>query len=173
MKKISLYIIMFLAACLVACTEDFNENTVAPQSYTEEEPQIVNGFTIALDGDFTSPVVLEGLEKNALIQVVEITDTPEIKEGASLTFSFQLSDTREFEKVTDLRSQSENNAAAVYVSDLSEAVKELFGKVPDPRSIYLRVYIYILEGTSASQIPGSAIFNITVTPAPPDIEPDY
>jgi hypothetical protein len=167
MKKISLYITMFLTACLMACTEDFNENVVAPQSYPEEEPQVINGFAIALDGGFTSPVVLKDLEENALIQAVKATTTPEITEGASVTFRLQLSDTEDFTRVIDLPSQSGSNAAVVDASDLNEAVKELFGKAPNPRTIYLRTYVYILDGTSASQIPAPVILGtITVTPIP-------
>ncbi|KAA6313479.1 Outer membrane protein SusF, partial [termite gut metagenome] len=174
MKKISLYITMFLAVCLLACTEDFNEDVAAPQSYPEESPQVINGFAIALDGGFTSPVVLKNLEENASIQAVKATATPEMTEGASVTFRLQLSDTESFTRIIDLPSQSENNAAVVDASDLNGAVKELFGKAPNPRAIHLRAYVYILDGTSASQLPDPvSLGTVTVTPIAPNIEQAY
>jgi hypothetical protein len=170
MKKISLYTTLFLAACLMACTEDFNEEVAAPQSYPEESAQTMNGFAIALDGGFTSPVVLGNWEEHAAIQAVKVTATPEMAEGASITFRLQISDTENFTKIRELPSHSENNAAIVNAADLNQAVKELFGRAPNPRTIHLRAYIYILDGNSTSQIPDPLLLGtLTVTPVAPEV----
>jgi hypothetical protein len=70
----------------------------------------------------------------------------------------------------DQPSRSENNAAVVDASDLNKAVKEMFGKAPYPRTVYLRAYAYIMDGTSASQVPASFLNTITVTPVAPPMK---
>ena len=152
MKKIYLFLAMLLVAGFSACTEDIGLDVAPPQSYPQEAPQAIDGFTIAIGNDFNSALELTSEEKE--LQVVKATATPVLAEGATIVFKTEISDTKDFENVVELTVKSANNAATVLSSDLFEAVKKLFKSIaPEARSIYLRNYCYILEGTSASMIP--------------------
>jgi hypothetical protein len=164
MKKIYFFLSMLLVAGFSACTDDIGLNVAPPQSYPQEAPQVIDGFTIAFGNDFNSALVLTGEEKE--LQVVGATATPALKEGATVAFRTEISDTQDFTNAVELPVKSAGNAATVLSSDLSEAVKKLFNtKAPVAHAIYLRNYFYILEGTSASMIPTPAVFGpFSVTP---------
>ncbi|NDV56974.1 SusF/SusE family outer membrane protein [Bacteroides sp. 519] len=174
MKNISIYIMMLLALCVTACDEDFNKDVAAPQTNPQENPQTIAGFSIAKDTDFNSAIVLADLEEGTMLTAVKATATPEMAEGASVAFRLQLSDTEDFANIMDLASISEGNAATVLVEDLNATVIELFGKAPEARTTYLRAYIYILDGTSASMMPDPiALGTVIATPISPEIDSAY
>ena len=164
MKKIYFFLVMLLVAGFSACTEDIGLDVAPPQSYPQEAPQVIEGFTIAVGDGFNSALVLTGEEQE--FQVVKATATPELPEGATVVFRTEISDAENFEQVVELPVKSDNNAATVRSSDLSEAVITLFNtKAPVAHSIYLRTYFYILDGASASMIPTPALFGpYSITP---------
>ncbi|GHV56683.1 hypothetical protein FACS1894182_03730 [Bacteroidia bacterium] len=135
-----------------------------PQSYPQEESQVIDGFTIVIGDAFSSVIVITGEEKE--LQIVKATATPKLVEGATVVFRTEISDTKDFVNVVALPVNSANNTATALSSDLSEAVKKLFNsKAPVMHPIYLRNYFYILDGTSASMIPTPAVFGpYNVTP---------
>ena len=156
MKKIHFFLVMLLAAGFSACTDDIGLDVAPPQSYPQEGPQVIEGFTVAPGDDFNAALVLtEGEE----IEVVKVTETPVLAEGATVVFRSEISDTPDFGNVVGLTANSANNAATMSASDLNEAMQKLFNtKAPVAHTIYLRNYIYILDGTSASMIPTPAVF---------------
>jgi len=173
MKKIFFFLTMLLVAGFSACTDQIEESA-PPQSYPQEEPQSINGFTIAIGSDFSSALVLTDEEKE--FQIVRATATPKLAEGATVVFRTEISDTKEFKNTVEIPVKSENNAATVLSSDLSEAVKKAFNtKAPVAHPVFIRNYFYILDGTSASMIPTPADFGPhSVTPySNVKIEPAY
>ncbi|GHT70314.1 hypothetical protein AGMMS50239_38540 [Bacteroidia bacterium] len=165
---------MLLVAGFSACTDDIGLNVAPPQSYPQEAPQVIDGFTIAVGADFNSAIVIT--EEVKELQVVKATATPTLAEGATVVFRTEISDTQDFtNKVVELPTTSANNAATTTSSELNELIKTMFGKAPKARTIYLRTYFYILDGTSASMIPTPYIYGpVTVTPhSIVTIEPAY
>ena len=174
MKKIYFFLAILLVAGFSACEENIGLDVAPPQSNPQEEPQVIEGFTIAIDDIFKSALELTGEEQE--LQIVKATDTPKLKEGATVVFKVEISDTPDFENVIELPTKSANNATTILSSDLSEAVKQLFNsKAPVARSIYIRSYFSILDGTSASLIPTPAKFGpFSITPfSNVQIEPAY
>ncbi|MCL1944134.1 MAG: SusF/SusE family outer membrane protein [Candidatus Azobacteroides sp.] len=153
MKKIYFFLATLLVAGFSACSDEVGLNVTPPQSYPQEAPQVIEGFTVAPGDDFKSDSPLVLTEEEQVFQVAKVTATPVMAEGATVMFRTEISDTPDFGNVVALPVTSADNAATTLSSDLSEAVKTLFNsKAPDEHTIYLRNYIYILDGTSASLI---------------------
>ena len=174
MKKIYFFLATLLVAGFTACTDDIGLDVAPPQSYPQESPQVIDGFTIAFGNDFSSALVLTGEEKE--LQIVKATATPALAQGATVVFRSEISDTRDFANVVELPTTSANNAATALSSDLGNAVIKLFNtKAPVAHAIYVRNYFYILDGTSASMMPTPAVFGpFSVTPySNVKIEPAY
>jgi hypothetical protein len=174
MKNIYYFLlIMFLAAGFSACSDDVDLNMAPPQSYPQEESQVIDGFTIAIGDAFSSAIVITDEEKE--LQVVKATAMPKLVEGATVVFRTEISDNQDFTNVVELPTKSADNAATTTSSELNELIKTLFGRAPKARTIYLRTYFYILDGTSASMMPTPYIYGpVTVTPhSIVTIEPAY
>jgi len=174
MKKIYFFLTLLLAAGFSACTENIGLDVAPPQSYPQEAPQVIDGFTIVVGDVFKSGLILTGEEQE--FQVVKATGTPTLVEGATVVFRTEISDTEDFGNVIELPVKSKDNAATALSSDLSEAVKKLFNtKAPVEHPVYFRNYFYILDGTSASMIPTPAVFGpFNITPySNVQIEPAY
>ncbi|MDR0506641.1 MAG: DUF5115 domain-containing protein, partial [Dysgonamonadaceae bacterium] len=174
MKKIHYFLFTaLLAAGFYACTEDVFVDVAAPQSYPQETPQTIDGFTIATGEDFGAAIVITGEEKE--FQVVKATATPKLAEGATVVFKTEISATQDFSNTAVLPVKCANNAATITSQELNDAVKSIYGKAPKAREIYLRNYFYILDGTSASMMPEPYIYGpVTVTPySIVTIEPAY
>jgi len=156
MKKIYFFLAMLLVAGFSACDE-IALDVAPPQSNPQEDPQVIDGFTIVKGDAFSSALVLTVEEQE--LQVVKATTTPPLAEGASVVFRTEISDTKDFVNVVELVTTSADNAATVLSSDLNAAVQKLFNtKAPITHTIYTRNYFSILEGTSASQMPKPADF---------------
>lgn len=159
-----------------ACDDVYDHEAAPPQAYEQEDAQSVDGFTIVLGSGVGSAIVLteEKLEENRPLEAVKATATPVLTEGATVTFKLELSSTNEFAKVVEISSVSGENAAAINPVDLDEAVKDLYGKAPNARELFVRVRYYITDGTSSVMMPTSVILGpITVTPVGPVIEEEY
>ena len=163
---------MFFAAC-----EDVYDHVAAsPQAYEQESAQSVSGFTFTLGDDVSAPLVFTEamLADETPLETVKTTATPDLAEGATVTFILEASDTQDFTRVQELPSASDQNSAFVTAATLNEAAKSLYGKAPEARNLYLRVTAFIKEGSIAVQIPGQVILGpITVTPVGPVIETEY
>ena len=164
MKKIYFFLATLLVAGFSACTNDIGLDVAPPQTYPQEKPQVIDGFTIVNGADFNAALVLTDEETE--LQVVKVTATPALADGATVVFRTEISDTKDFQNVVELPTTSAGNAATTLSTDLGEAVKKLFNsKAPVAHSIYFRNYLYILDGTSASMIPTPAVFGpYSVTP---------
>lgn len=184
MKNLTLYMMMFLGACFTACDEDFNKDVAVPQSYEQEALQTVDGFTVGKTADFSTIVLDEAaLEANAPITVFNITAMPAMAEGATVNLRLEAAKkpvipvTRaesNSEETIELPSVTADNAVTIAPGDLNEVVKELYGKAPQARELYILAYIYINDGTSSSMVPTPMQFGpITVTPVGPVIESAY
>jgi hypothetical protein len=147
-----------------------------PQAYEQEAAQTVTGFTFALGSGLSTPVVLteEDLEDATPLEAIKTTATPTLAEGATVKFMVEASATQDFTTAVALPATSDQNTATVTATDVNEAVKSLYGKAPNARTIYLRATYYIVDGTSSTQIPTPFVLGpVTVTPVGPVIETEY
>lgn len=159
-----------------SCDDVYDHMAAPPQAYEQEDAQSVDGFTIALGSGFGSAIVLTGeaLEENTPFEAVKATATPQLAEGATVTFKLELSSTDDFEQALELPSMSGENTATITPADLDEAVKSLYGKAPYARELFIRVKYYINDGTSSVMMPTPAVLGpVTVTPVGPVIEEEY
>lgn len=177
MKKITYLFATLLAFILMnACDDVYDHVAAPPQAYEQEPEQSVSGFTFALGADVTSPLVFdeESLADETPLEAIKTTATPELAEGATVTFILEASDTEAFTQVVELPSTSDQNSAFVTAATLDEAAKSLYGKAPEARNLYLRVAAFIREGNSAVRIPGEVVLGpVSVTPVGPVIETEY
>ncbi|WP_313380120.1 SusF/SusE family outer membrane protein [Proteiniphilum saccharofermentans] len=176
--KTKIYLLTVLLAFIGfgACDDVYDHVAAPPQANEQEDAQSVDGFTIALGSGFSAPIILteEALEENTPFEAVKATATPELAEGATVTFSLELSSTDEFETTLEIPSVSGENAATITPADLDEAVKSLYGKAPNARELFVRVKYYITDGTSSVMMPTPAELGpATVTPVGPVIETEY
>jgi len=163
---------LFFAAC-----EDVYDHVAAPpQAYEQEAAQTVTGFTFALGSGLSTPVVLtdEKLAAETPLEAIRTTATPALAEGATVKFTVEASATQDFATAVALPTTSDLNTATVTAADLNEAVKSLYGKAPNARTLYLRATYYIVDGTASTQIPTPVVLGpVTVTPVGPVIETEY
>ena len=175
-KKITLFATLLAILLMNACEDVYDHVAAPPQANEQEAEQSVSGFTFTLGAGVTTPLILsEGmLADPTLLETIKTTATPQMAEGATMTFLLEASDTQDFAKVTDLPSVSNQNSAFVTSATLNEAAKSLYGKAPEARKLYLRVSPYIKEGSSSVRIPGQVVLGpVTVTPVGPVIETEY
>lgn len=175
MKKTFLYLTLILIF-FTACKDDIGLNVAAPQSYSQETAQTVDGFTFTLGDRVKLPIVLTeaDLTDENTYETLLTTATPLLAEGAEVKFLLEVSDTKDFIKFVTLPSVSENNKALVKATDLNEAAKSLYGKAPNARELYIRAKYYIVDGSSSVLMPNPVVLGpITVTPVGPIIENEY
>ena len=175
-KKIYLVATLIAVLFFSACEDVYEHIAADPQSYEQEDQQSINGFTFALASDLTSPLVLtnEQIDNETVLAAINTTATPELAEGATVKLVVEASDTEDFANSIDLNSTADGNNATILASDLNEAVKELYGKRPEPREVYLRATYYIVDGTTASMMPTPVVLGpASVTPVGPTIETEY
>lgn len=181
MKKLALYAMMFLGACLTACDEDFNKDVAAPQANEQEAVQSMDGFSVKKSDSFSTIVLDQAmLDANTPINVFTISAVPVLPEGATVSLSLEAAktslapQTRAEDKIIALESHTEGDAVTIMPVALNEVVKELYGKAPREREIYIRAYVYIHNGTSTTMVPTPMQFGpVKVTPVAPIIESAY
>ena len=172
MKKTFIYMLSFLMLGLVSCTEDFNKDIAAPQTNEQEDAKNAD-FQVALGSGLASPLVLSDLPEGASVNAITVSSTPQLEEGATLSYALQVSKTKEFETAIDLPSTSNDKSVSVSAANLDQIVKSLFGKAPNPNELYIRTYVYIHEGTSAVRSTANVVGPAIVTPIGQPIEPAY
>lgn len=177
MNKIKYLFATLLAITLLNACEDVYDHVAAPpQAYEQETEQSVSGFTFALGADVSAPIVFdeEALADETPLEAIKTTATPQLAEGATVTFIVEASDTQDFTTVVELTSMSDQNKAYVTAATLNEAAKSLYGKAPEARDLYLRAAYFINEASSTVRVPGDVVLGpVTVTPVGPVIETEY
>ncbi|MDL2255549.1 SusF/SusE family outer membrane protein [Parabacteroides sp. OttesenSCG-928-G06] len=171
MKKAFIYIIslFLLGLGLTACDEDFNKEVAPPQSYEQEDAKDVN-FQVALAGGLASPISLNDMEPESMVQAISVTATPTLPEGATLAYKLEVSKTSDFADPVALPATGNDKTVSVTVADLDKAVQTMYGKAPEARPFYIRTFVYIVTGTSAVLGNANIIGPATVTPI--SISPD-
>ena len=175
-NKIYLIATLFAVLLFTKCEDVYDHVAADPQSYEQEEEQTVDGFTFTLGTELASPIVLtdEHLDNETILAAINTTATPTLSEEAYIEFRIEASDSEDFENTIELNSHREGNNASILASDLNEAVKELYGRRPDARNIYLRGTYYIVDGATSSMMPNPIILGpVAVTPVAPIIESEY
>ena len=177
MNKIKYLFATLLAITLLNACEDVYDHVAAPpQAYEQETEQSVSGFTFALGADVSAPIVFdeEALADETPLEAIKTTATPQLAEGATMTFILEASDTEDFAQVVELTSVSDQNSAYVTAATLNEAAKSLYGKAPEARDLYLRAASFINDGSNTVRVPGEVVLGpVTVTPVGPVIETEY
>ncbi|HOO95255.1 MAG TPA: SusF/SusE family outer membrane protein [Proteiniphilum sp.] len=177
MNKIKYLFATLLAITLLNACEDVYDHVAAPpQAYEQETEQSVSGFTFALGADVSAPIVFdeEALADETPLEAIKTTATPQLAEGATVTFIVEASDTEDFAQVVELTSVSDQNSAYVTAATLNEAAKSLYGKAPEARDLYLRAASFINDGSNTVRVPGEVVLGpVTVTPVGPVIETEY
>ncbi|WP_298649787.1 SusF/SusE family outer membrane protein [uncultured Proteiniphilum sp.] len=174
--KISLFVTLLAVLLFTACEDVYDHVAAPPQAYEQETAQSVNGFTFTLGSGVNSPLIFdeEDLAEEAPFEAIKTTATPQMDEGATVKFILEASKSNEFTSVVELPSTSNQNSAFITAGNLNEAVKNLYGKAPTARTIYLRATYFIVDGTASSQMPDPVVLGpITVTPVGPVIETEY
>lgn len=175
-KKISLFATLLAFLLMNACEDVYDHVAAPPQANEQEAEQSVSGFTFTLGAGVATPIVFteEMLADETPLEAISTTATPQLAEGATVTFILEASDMEDFAQVMELPSISDQNSALVTAATLNETAKSLYGKAPKARDIYLRVTSFISEGGAAVRIPGEVVLGpITVTPVGPVIETEY
>ncbi|MDH6535340.1 DUF5115 domain-containing protein [Parabacteroides sp. 52] len=163
MKKICIYFLSLLLVALTACDEDFNKEVAPPQSNEQEEAKAVD-FQVTLGKDLTIPVFLNDLDPAASMQVVSVSSTPSLPEGATLSYRLQVSPTEDFTAAVELPVTGSDKTLSVTAADLDKAVQSMYGKAPEARSLYLKTGVYITTGTSSILGNANVVGPATVTP---------
>ena len=175
-KKIILFATLLAFILMNACEDVYDHVAAPPQANEQETEQSVSGFNFALGAAVSTPIIFtdEMLADETPLEAIKTTATPQLAEGATMTFILEASDTEDFTQVVEITSVSDQNSAFVTAATLNEAAKSLYGKAPEARSLYLRVASFINEGITAVRVPGEVVLGpVTVTPVGPVIETEY
>lgn len=166
MKKIGLYIISILTMGLMAsCDEDFNEG-VFPQKNAQEELQSYEGLVVETGEAFKTDLDLSGKAVSDTLYVINTKETPVLNEYSKMEYVLEVSNTESFDKIVEL----EASTGYVLVDNLNTAFRELFGKSPKQRDMYVRFRAYIAEGNArvrCGDYVGVGV--VKVTPVPMDL----
>lgn len=166
MKKIGLYIISVLTMGLMAsCDEDFNEG-IFPQKNAQEELQSYEGLVVEAGDDFKTDLDLSGKAASDTLYVINTKETPVLNEYSKMKYVLEVSSTESFDKKVEL----EASTGYVLVDNLNTAFRELFGKSPKQRDMYVRFRAYIAEGNArvrCGDYVGVGV--VKVTPVPMDL----
>lgn len=156
MKKLSIYLMMLLAAGLTSCNEDFNEGIASPQSYGQEEAASKIGFTAT----GVDPINLGAVEAER-IAVCSFT-APTVQDA---TFSYTI-------KLDKKVSVAVDAAGSVATEDLQNAVAQVYGIRPVERTMEAVLTVYVTSG-STTYAASAEKFELKVTPKAPVIEGAY
>lgn len=150
---------------LIACNEDFNEGVV-PQANPQEEPQSYEGLTVELGDDFKKEVDLSAIPETSSLMAIKTTATPVLNEFARMTYVLELSNEAGFAKKAEVGADD----GSVGADELNTAFREIFGKSPKQRDVFVRFRAYIAEGTARVSYGKHFDFkSIKMTPVPMDI----
>ncbi|BEG98193.1 SusF/SusE family outer membrane protein [Bacteroides sedimenti] len=161
MKKLSLYTLLLVSAltALTSCTEDFNKDVAAPQSWKQED-----GKTISFSAVAASATTIDLATVTTDSVAICSFTAPPVSEGQTI---------KGFDIVLDGTVKLNVNAhGQVAKADLQSAVTKLYGKRPAPRTMKSVVNAYMSTNGQVFRA-SSDVINIIVTPVAPLIESAY
>ena len=158
MKKISVYLTLFVAGLLsTACHEDFDD-WAQPQSFAQPEAITIPGFTASTAGNVDLNTA------DDLVQLVSLSQAalPTGSTIEKLRFT-----------TTDGQTISAASADGLFAkSDLQQLVVGLFGPAPSARQIGANVYADVMVGGQAAYVDAGTV-TLSITPEAPYIAPAY
>ena len=167
---------MLVATIFIACNDPYADQFVADPTINEQKPLLPNeGFEFKLGSQMESPIVLtsDDLDNGMKFELVKTT-SHKLTEEQYIKFKVEASHSKDFTKVIDLPTVSENNSANVLATDINEAVKTLYGKAPNARELFFRVRSFLVDNDVTLQISSETILGpVTVTPVGQVIETEY
>ena len=179
MRKNIYYIVLLALSTLffTACKDHYADQFVAEPTINEQQPIYeTGGFSFGAGKDVGVPIVLsqEDLDNNKLFEIVTATSIPQFAEEGAILFTVEVANNADFDGALLLPTVSENNSATVTTKALDEAVKELFGKAPFERNVYLRATGELSDGDIRVHIPETfSLDDLMVTPIGMVIEQGY
>lgn len=164
MKKNLLYTLLGAGLLsFAACTDDFNEDVAAPQTWPEEEAITLPGFSASAAASIDLNTVTAD-------SVVAFTYTaPSLEEGVALG-NFRLKLSVDGASVATLNSDAEGRLAA---AELQALVESNFGKRPVERVFSAQLLVNAMVGEQASLFSCPTAIDVKVTPKAPVIEQAY
>jgi hypothetical protein len=163
MKKLSLYLFsLFTITVFTACNEDFNENVAAPQTNEPEEPvspsfQVTNATTTDFNLNEITAEFVEVANGSSLTS----------EEGTTVTYKLSIDKTNTYENRIAYELSAPDNTLKIATSDLQAAIQILYGRLSEPREVFIRVNAYVRNSAGQTSLIYSNDLNITVTPIDP------
>lgn len=174
MKKLSLYMMAFLSAALVGCSDNYDPE-VGPQTYLPESP--VQMSDVSVTNSATSVVIADYIDAETEAEKPIPMGTYFVKEGALpantvMKAEIEISQTEDFAKSTIVPANSlaETDQITVQPSDLENAYFNNISKNPAATELYIRTIMYtVTKGDAVARIgnPATDFFapaKITLTP---------
>ena len=161
MKKFLLYSLLGVAALsATSCSEDFNEDVAAPQSWEQEA-------VITLTPVVASPVASIDLATAGDSVKIFTVNNATLPEGTNITnYRLEMS----AENYTKEIKADDNGKIAT--ADLQAFIESSYGKRPTEREISAHVFANLMKDGQASLL-SLSIINILATPVAPQISKNY
>ena len=160
MKKFLLYTFLGAASLMASCTEDFNEDVAAPQSWEQEA-------AITLPTMAANPVASIDLATAGDSVKVFTVSNATMPEGTTVTnYRLQMSAENHTAEV-----KADNNGK-IATADLQAFIENAYGKRPTEREISAHVFANLMKDGQASLL-NLSIINILATPVAPQISKNY
>ena len=161
MKKFLLYSLLGVAALsATSCSEDFNEDVAAPQSWEQEA-------AITLPTVAANPVASIDLATAGDSVKVFTVSNATMPEGTTVTnYRLQMSAENHTAEV-----KADNNGK-IATADLQAFIENAYGKRPTEREISAHVFANLMKDGQASLL-NLSIINILATPVAPQISKNY
>lgn len=147
MKKLSIFLIGILGIMAASCDDapEVAKPQVNPQEPIVAEGDVVSQPSGALLTPETSELKLqEYKEKDEPIPVMQLTETKNLPEGATISYRLELSNSETFANVQTIEAlEGDDGVYYVSVDEWGAAHQRLFGKSPKPKMTYYRVPAFI------------------------------
>jgi hypothetical protein len=159
MKKLSLYLFsLFTITVFTACNEDFNEDVAAPQTNEPEELvsstfQVTNAATTDFNLNEITAEFVEVANGSFLIS----------EEGTTVTYKLSIDKTNTYENRIAYELSASDNTLKIATSNLQAAIEILYGKLPEPREVFIRVNAYVKNSAEQTSLIYSNDLKIAVT----------
>jgi hypothetical protein len=167
MRKIYLFTIILLTACLAACTEDFNEGVVPPQSYPQEP-----AITMAIQAENAATVYNMADIQTEDVAIAKIASLSGV-EDASVVYKVLISQTvGDFADKVVYAASADGNTINLATADLRAAVENFYGKRPVARNLSIVIDAYVTSLDKTFYLRSNEL-KIAVTLTAPVIESAY
>lgn len=154
MKKLSIFLLGALGMMAATSCEEKIDPAI-PQS-NPQEPILTTGDVVSQKAGVLASTAVLNLEdyraEGATVPVMQLVETKDLPEGATVSYKIQLSDTEDFKRNVTLATTSTTaDGIATYGASAEEwnsAHVYLFGKSPKVKTMYYRVPVYVnLDGS--------------------------